>query len=114
MSKFNLSHAIALTVLLAAPLAAQAATPSGSPNLQSLQTIAGLPVTSHVLAGLHGKGITINPNYATDTGNSAQGATGNIYNSNSVTGDTGFTNVIQNTGNNSLFQTSTVVNINLN
>ncbi len=111
MSKSNLSQIVVLAAFLAAPLAAHATSPS-----VSVQAIAGSPVSSHVLADLHGKGVTVNvPSaFGTDSNNNASGSTtGGISNSNSVTGNTGFTNVIQNTGNNSLFQTSTVVNISL-
>lgn len=110
MSKSTLSQIVVLAAFLAAPLAAHATSPS-----VSVQAIAGSPVSSHVLADLHGKGVTVNvPSaFGTDSNNSASGSTGGISNTNSVTGNTGFTNVIQNTGNNSLFQTSTVVNISL-
>ena len=111
MSKSKLSHMVVLATFLATPLAAYATSPS-----VSVQAIAGSPVSSHVLAGLHGKGVTVNAPLAfgNDSNNTASGSTtGGISNSNSVTGNTGFTSVIQNTGNNSMFQTSTVVNISL-
>jgi hypothetical protein len=59
-----------------------------------------------------GSGTVAAINLGTDTGNSADNSiTGSISNAQSVNGNTGLTTVIQNTGNNSLLQSSMTVNI---
>ena len=100
--------------LLFFPLAGQAAGTSSASTNNPFSQLVGAPVSAGELAASHGKDIPSNSLYATSSGNSATGNTGAINTSNSVTGNTGLTTVIQNTGNNSLFQTSTVVNITLN
>ncbi len=97
--------------LLVFPLAGHAAGTSSINN--PFAKLAGSPVSAGELAASHGKDVPENSLYATSSGNSATGNTGAINTTNSVTGNIGLTTVIQNTGNNSLFQTSTVVNITL-
>ncbi len=65
------------------------------------------------LAKIRGGSGTVDAiNLGTDTGNSADNSlTGSISNVQSVNNDTGLTSVIQNTGNNSLLQSSMTVNI---
>ncbi|MDE2240743.1 MAG: hypothetical protein KGJ73_12560 [Rhodospirillales bacterium] len=59
-----------------------------------------------------GSGTVAAVNLGTDTGNSADhSVTGSISNLQSVNNNTGLTTVIQNTGNNSLLQSSMTVNI---
>ena len=59
-----------------------------------------------------GFGVVGAVNLGTDSGNNANGSlTGSILNGQSVNGNTGLTTVIQNTGNNSLLQSSMTVNI---
>ncbi len=59
-----------------------------------------------------GSGTVAAINLGSDTGNSADNSvTGSISNVQSVNGNTGLTTVIQNTGNNSLLQSSMTVNI---
>ena len=112
LKKFTMLSILAAP-LLAFPLAGQAAgTPStGTDN--PFTSLAGSPVSSGELAASHGKDVPASNLYATSSGNSATGNTGSINTTNSVTGNTGLTTVIQNTGNNALFQTSTVVNVTL-
>lgn len=74
----------------------------------------GTPVSASALAASHGRDIPMSKLKATSFGNSASGTTGAISNTNSISGNEGLTTVIQNTGSNALFQTSTVVNITLN
>ena len=113
LKKFTVLSMLAAP-LLAFPFAGQAAgTPSNSTNSNPFASLAGVPVSAGELAASHGKDVPANSLYATSSGNSAIGNTGAISTTNSVTGNTGLTTVIQNTGNNSLFQTSTVVNITL-
>ena len=44
----------------------------------------------------------------------SSGGGGTITNNNSINGNTGITTVFQNTGNNSLFQSQTIINIAIN
>lgn len=60
----------------------------------------GVPVVSSVSGGL-----------VTDNTVGANSPTGSINDSQSINGNTGITNVFQNTGNNSLFQSSTTISI---
>lgn len=99
--------------LLLVPGAVFAASPA-STGAAPFQALEGAPLSRHALADAYGKALPPD-NVGIQVGNSANGSeTGTITNHNSMNGNTGFTTVIQNTGNNSLFQTSTVVNITLN
>lgn len=108
---------ISIISLLAAPLlfipiVGQA---KGVANTENpFTSLVGAPISGGELAASHGKDIPANSLYATSTHNIASGTTGSISTTDSVTGNNGLTTVIQNTGNNALFQTSTVVNITLN
>lgn len=114
MQPITLRRFLVLGALLAAPAVAWAGSPSATPDVTPFQAVAGAPVSVQTLAGLHGKDIPDAVSFTgAVSGNSASGATGSIANNNSVTGNSGFTTVIQNTGNNALFQTSTIVNITL-
>ncbi len=59
-----------------------------------------------------GSGTVSAINLGTNTGNSVENSfTGSISNAQSIDGNTGLTNVMQNTGNNALLQSSMTVNI---
>ncbi|HQT73795.1 MAG TPA: hypothetical protein PLX84_07620 [Acidiphilium sp.] len=105
MAKTITAFCIISMAVFALPVAGYAA---GGGNLF------GTPVSTSALAASHGRDIPASQLSATSFGNTASGSTGTISNTNSVSGNQGLTTVIQNTGNNALFQTSTVVNITLN
>lgn len=111
MSKNIFVIRLLLGAVLFAPIAAQAAQPSSSAN--PFSALIGAPVSPGTLAATHGKDVPTT-NLASSSNNIANGTTGTINDTNSIAGNTGLTTVIQNTGNNSLFQTSTIVNITLN
>lgn len=113
MSKLAPLHAALLIGLFLLPGAAFAAPSPTSVTADPFHALAGTPLSKHALADAYGKALPP-ANVGIQVGNSANGSeTGTITNHDSMNGNTGFTTVIQNTGNNSLFQTSTVVNITL-
>ena len=78
-----------------------------------VSSLGASPVSSVQLSKMRaGFGVVGAVNLGIDTGNSANNSlTGSISNGQSVNGNTGLTTVIQNTGNNSLLQSSMTVNI---
>jgi len=104
---------LSVGALLGVAVGFSAAASAASPADALTSLLSGTAVSEHALANEHGKGITINGplDAGAVTGNSSTGPTGSIANANSVNNNSGFTTVFQNTGNNSLFQSSTIVNI---
>ncbi|MBU6448431.1 MAG: hypothetical protein KGQ26_02280 [Rhodospirillales bacterium] len=78
-----------------------------------VSSLGASPVSSAQLSKMRaGFGVVGAVNLGIDTGNSANNSlTGSISTGQSVNGNTGLTTVIQNTGNNSLLQSSMTVNI---
>jgi hypothetical protein len=92
---------------------ARAASPNNPPDA-TLSSIAGTAVSDSQLSTLRGGALTVvaSGNIGTDSNNSANySQTGNIQNNQAINNNTGITTIFQNTGNNSLFQSSTTVNI---
>lgn len=104
---------VSLLVSLALPAAA--AGPASATTVSLLSNLGGRQVSDQILADMHGRDVPANPaQLGTVDNNSSSGTTGAINDYSSVTGNQGITTVIQNTGSNDLFQTSTIVNIQLN
>jgi hypothetical protein len=83
---------------------------------RDLQSALGAALSPAELSGTRARGLTINGplNAAEMTGNMATNVvTGNNTITGSFANSGGLINVFQNTGNNSLFQISTIVNVNL-
>jgi len=78
-----------------------------------LSSLGSTQVSSDQLAKLRGGEFHVSSiNIGNDSNNTANNSpTGSISNSQSVGNNTGFTTVLQNTGNNALLQSSTTVNI---
>lgn len=108
------------TARLAAALLLLAATPNpghaADPDL-ALAALAGAAVPNAELGRSRARGILVNGAASNGTVSDVQvGAgsiTGLITNTNSVNNNTGLTTVFQNTGNNSLFQSSTSIYISI-
>lgn len=116
----GLAFGFAAVSLPASPGQAQGmAGPPGASSVadESLGALFGAPVGTEELAGLRARGsdpIATTLNQAGFSGNTATGATsGDAAMNGSVSSNSGFTTVFQNTGNNVLFQNSTTVNITL-
>lgn len=113
MSKLSPLRLALLIGLFLLPAAAFAAPSPTSVAADPFHALASTSLSKHALADTYGKAMPP-ANVGVQFGNSANHSqTGTISNHSSMNGNTGFTTVIQNTGNNSLFQTSTVVNITL-
>ena len=113
MAQFRYLVTVALFAGMMMPVGEALAAPPQQPYSPSfLGALANARVSDQTLAAAHGKNIPVN-SIATGyvSNNTSSGPTGTISDVNSINGNQGFTTVIQNTGNNSLFQTSTVVNI---
>jgi hypothetical protein len=78
----------------------------------ALSGLAGSAIPTAQLGKLRGGTFVVSStNFGIDSGNSANNSqTGTILNNNSING-TGITTVLQNTGNNTLMQSSTTINI---
>jgi len=104
--------AIALLLLAGASAPGHAADLDGA-----LNALAGAAVTNAELGHDRARGIVLNG--ATSTGSIGQNTIGNgaltgvITTTNSINNNSGLTTVFQNTGNNSLFQSSTSIYINI-
>ena len=98
-------------VLGASLLPFSAAAQQQQPAITEL--LAGSAVTDRDLGNQHGRGL----NFANDgsvTGNvNYSGGGGPISNADSIKNNAGITTVFQNTGNNSLFQNQTTINVTL-
>ena len=106
---------VAAIVGLAGAFAASPASASGPRDPTALL---GAPLGEAALSGLRARGTGEEElplggagNVGGLTGNTAAGTTGSAVMDGSVLGNSGFTTVFQNTGNNVLFQNTTVVNI---
>ena len=96
--------AITLLLPLSGPVLAQE-----SPLLSAL---AGTAVPTEELGVNSARGLPDTLNQAVLDSNSVTGSvTGNITNTNAINTNSGLTTVLQNTGNNVLMQTSTIVNV---
>ncbi|HQT43518.1 MAG TPA: hypothetical protein PLD79_05935 [Halothiobacillus sp.] len=112
----NMITATVLTIasgcaIFSASHPAYAADPAPQTNT-ALSNLAGSAIPSTQLGELRGGTFVIaSTNIGIDSGNSANNSpTGTIINNNSING-TGITTVLQNTGNNTLMQSSTTINI---
>ena len=106
---------VSILASLAFPAAAATGGPASVPTALLLSRLAKRKVSDHALGDMHGRNIPANPaQLGTVDNNVSSGVTGSINDYGSVTGNQGITTVIQNTGNNDLFQTLTTVNIHLN
>lgn len=105
---------VALGLLVGAPLAPSAI----ASEQRDPAALLGAPLGEAALSGLRARGTTDEElplggagTVGALTGNTAIGTTGSAVMDGSVLGNSGFTTVFQNTGNNVLFQNTTVVNI---
>lgn len=106
---------ISILASLAFSVAAAAGGSASVPTALLLSRLAKSKVSDHTLGDMHGRNIPANPaQLGTVDNNVSSGVTGSVNDYGSVTGNQGITTVIQNTGNNDLFQTLTTVNIHLN
>jgi hypothetical protein len=88
---------------------------SNDPSEAALSSLAGSAVSTAQLRSMRGGSLVVSSgNIGTDTDNSANfSPTGKITDNQSINNNAGITTVFQNTGNNTLFQSSTTVNISL-
>ena len=116
----------ALVTLFAAVFGVQGSCHAGEPGTTPKTTgvlgpLAGAAVAAAELSRQHGRGINVDTNYTFDgalnsgavRGNALIGPsdTGGITTTGSINNNTGITTVFQNSGNNSLFQQTTSINI---
>lgn len=115
--KLSISSFVIITTFSAFAFPAIASAPGNGADMNATSAIiTGLSsnaVSSAELKKMRGGfGVVGAVNLGADSGNNANNSlTGSILNGQSVNGNTGLTTVIQNTGNNSLLQSSMTVNI---
>lgn len=117
---FGLALGFAALSMSASPGFAQTLRGPTAPNAEveaAIGTLFGTPLGSEELAVNRARGtdpLATTLNQASFDGNTATGvSSGDAAMTGSVTSNSGFTTVFQNTGNNVLFQNSTTVNITL-
>ena len=117
---FGLALGFAALLMSTSPGFAQTLRGPTAPDARAETAIGalfGTPVGTEELAGNRARGtdpLATTLNQASFGGNTATGvSSGDAAMTGSVTGNSGFTTVFQNTGNNVLFQNSTTVNITL-
>ena len=105
-SRATMLIATTMLCLLIAMASARATTPLAD-------LLSDNAVTADDLGRNAAKGLPDNLNSAISQANTVAGnsVTGTIINAGSINNNVGLTTILQNTGNNSLFQTSTVVNV---
>jgi len=115
----NIMAATMITVavscaLFVGPHKAAAASPA-DPASAIVGSLGDSAISTKQLSTMRGGALVISSqNIGTDSGNSANNTvTGSIIDNHSINGNTGITTIFQNTGNNTLFQASTTVNISI-
>jgi len=82
---------------------------SGQPSGGIARLLAGTAVSNRDLRSEAGRGLTMSGTVENNWNTGGGGGT--ITNTQSINGNTGITTVFQDTGNNSLFQSQTVINV---
>jgi hypothetical protein len=113
MSAAIISVAVSCALFSASRPAFAAGSGHTDPADAALSSLAGTAVPTTQLRAMRGGALFVSSgNVGTDTGNSANNSpTGKIIDNQSINNNTGITTIFQNTGNNSLMQSSTTVNI---
>jgi hypothetical protein len=88
-----------------------AAGPTVSKNVTTM--LAGSAVSDHELRGQTARGLPADMYGSVQDNTNTAGGGGTISDTNAITNNSGITTVFQNTGNNSLFQNQTVINVSI-
>jgi hypothetical protein len=104
-----LTHFCGCLVLGVSLLPLSAAAQQQPPAIAGI--LAGAAVTDRDLSNQHGRGLNLVNDGAVTGDVNYSGGGGPISNADSIKNNTGITTVFQNTGNNSLFQNQTTINV---